>query len=300
MSLAEFLGEEERKSGLMIVDFSQIIISTINATFRPTEELSVDLIRHVALNSIRFNVLTNKAIYPDIVLACDRGPYWRKEIAEYYKAHRKDQRDNSGWDWKVIFEAMNQVREELHLIFPYRTIQIAGIEADDIAGVLTHQLWHKYDRILLVSSDSDWAQLSKFKNVKQWSPIQKKWVEPKHGSAHLHLMEKIIKGDPKDCIASIKSVADHLMNFRDTRQKSIYQKELDIWMHEPVENWGDEFTIKRFHENQKMLDLGMIPQEIQDKIMAAFDEPRPNGAGIFNYFIKHRLKEMLGRIGEFV
>lgn len=300
MSLAEFLGEDDRKSGLMIVDFSQIVISTINATFRPTEELSVDLIRHVALNSIRSNVLWNKAIYPDIVLATDRGPYWRKEIASYYKGHRAEQRDNSGWDWKVIFEAMSQVRTELQAYFPYHTIEIKGVEADDIAGVLVHNYWHKYDRILLVSSDGDWAQLLKFKNVKQWSPIQKKWVVPKHGSAHLHLMEKVIKGDPKDCISNIKSVCDHLLAKKGERQKSIYQKELDIWMHNPVEEWGDKFTQERFAENLSLLDLGAVPEAIQKQIIEAFEAPVPNGAKIWDYFIKHRMKELLGRIGEFV
>lgn len=300
MSLAEFLGEDDRKSGLMIVDFSQIVISTINATFRPTEELSVDLIRHVALNSIRSNVLWNKAIYPDIVLATDRGPYWRKELAEYYKGHRKEQRDNSGWDWKVIFEAMSQVRTELQAYFPYHTIEIKGVEADDIAGVLVHNYWHKYDRILLVSSDGDWSQLQKFKNVKQWSPIQKKWVEPKHGSAHLHLMEKVIKGDPKDCISNIKSVSDHLLSKKGERQKSIFQKELDNWMHNPVEDWGDEFTQQRYYENLSLLDLGAIPENIQLQIIEAFEAPVPNGAKIWDYFIKHRMKELLGRIGEFV
>lgn len=299
MSLSEFLGEEERKSGLMIVDFSQIVISTINATFRPTEELSVDLIRHVALNTIRSNVLWNKALYPDVVLATDRGPYWRKELAPYYKGHRKEQRDNSGWDWKVIFEAMSQVRSELQEIFPYITIEIKGVEADDIAGVLVHRLWHKYDRILLVSSDGDWSQLLKFKNVKQWSPIQKKWVQPKHNSAHLHLMEKVIKGDAKDCIANIKSVSDFLLN-GEGRQKSIFQKELDIWMHNPVSEWGDKFMQERFAENMALLDLGAIPEEIQEKIMVEFEKPRPNGAKIFDYFFKHRMKELMGKIGEFV
>lgn len=301
MSLEDFLEiENPRQLGLLIVDFSQIVISTIQATFRPTETLSVDLIRHVVLNTIRSNVLKHKREYPDIVLATDRGPYWRKRIASYYKGHRSKQRDDSGWDWNTIFDAMNIVRQELIETFPYRTIEIAGVEADDIAGVLVHRLGHLYHRILLISSDGDWAQLQKFRHVKQFSPMQKKFVLPKHGSAHLHLMEKVIRGDSKDCIASIKSVSDHLLNFRDKRQKSITQKELDIWMHEPVETWAlDQFTKDRYNENLKLLDLKLIPDDIADQIIEAFNKPVASGAGVFNYLVKNRMKELLGRADEF-
>lgn len=300
MSLAEFLGEEDRKSGLMIVDYSQIVISTISATFRPTEELSVDLIRHVCLNTIRSNVLWNKRLYPDIVLATDRGPYWRKRIASYYKGHRTKQRDDSGWNWEVIFEAMSKVREELQEIFPYRTIHIKGVEADDIAGVLCKNLWHKYDRILLLSSDGDWAQLLKYKNVKQWSPIQKKWVEP-NVSPQFHLMEKIIRGDRKDCVASVKSVADFLLNGPEgQRQKAIRKEELDMLMNTPVAEWPDEFMRKRFEENSQLLDLSRVPEDIEAQIMDAFNVPVANGARIYSYFIKHKMKELLGKVDEFV
>lgn len=300
MSLAEFLGEEDRQSGLMIVDYSQIVISTISATFRPTEDLSVDLIRHVCLNTIRSNVLWNKRLYPTVVLATDRGPYWRKRIAPYYKGQRAKQRDDSGWNWEVIFEAMGKVREEIQEIFPYHTIHIKGVEADDIAGVLVKNLWHKYDRILLNSSDGDWAQLQKYKNVKQWSPIQKKWVTPEV-SAHYHLMEKIIRGDRKDCVSSVKSVADFLLNGPEgQRQKAIRKEELEFLMTTPVENWPDEFMRKRFEENSQLLDLSRVPEDIESQIMDAFGQPVANGSRIYNYFIKHKMKELMGKVGEFV
>lgn len=302
MSLDDFLEvDNPRQTGLMIVDFSQIVISTIQATFRPTDELSTDLIRHVVLNTIRSNVLRNKREYPDIVLATDKGPYWRKKIAAYYKGHRKAQRDKSDFDFKAIFEAMNIIREELQLYFPFRTIQIEGVEADDIAGVLVTRLGHLYHRILLISSDGDWAQLQTSRHVKQFSPIQKKWVVPKNGSPRLHLMEKVIKGDPKDCVSNIKSVSDHLLNFRDTRQKSIRQAELDIWMHEPVENWApDQFTKDRYYENLKLLDLTLIPEEVGDQIIEAFNKPVASGVDIFKYLVKHRMKELLGKVDEFL
>lgn len=299
MSLSDFMDADDTREGLMIVDFSQIVISTITATFRPTEDLSVDLIRHVVLNTIRSNVLQYKALYPEVVLATDKGPYWRKRIAPYYKGNRAQKRDESGWNFEIIFEAMNAVREELIEIFPYKTLQIKGVEADDIAGVLVHKLAHQYKRILLISSDGDWAQLLKFKNVKQYSPIQKKWVEPKHGSAHLHLMEKVIKGDRKDAVANIKSVSDQVI--LGDRQKSIFKAELEKWMVEPVEEWGDEFTQKRYYENLDLLDLSRIPDDIATQIMDAFNQPvTANGSKIYSYFIKNKMKELMGSIQDFV
>lgn len=302
MSLDGFLElDNEKLTGLLIVDFSQIVISTIQATFRPTEELSVDLIRHVVLNTIRSNILRHKRDYPHIVLATDRGPYWRKRLAPYYKGHRSKQRDESGWDWNTIFDAMNTVREELIETFPYHTIQIQGVEADDIAGVLVHRLAHMYRQILLLSSDGDWAQLLKFRNVKQFSPMQKKFVLPKNGSAQAHLLEKVIRGDAKDCVSNIKSVSDHLLNLRGTRQKSITQKELDIWLHSPVSEWAkDKFTIDRYNENLKLLDLGLIPDDIADQIMVEFNKPVASGGGIYKYLIKNRMKELLGKADEFI
>lgn len=302
MSLEDFLEvDNPRQTGLMVVDFSQIVISTITSTFRPTDELSTDLIRHVVLNTIRSNVLRNKREYPEIVLATDKGPYWRKKIAAYYKGHRKDQREKSDFDFNAIFEAMNVIREELIQYFPFKTLQIAGVEADDIAGVLVNRLGHLYHRILLISSDGDWAQLQTSRHVKQFSPIQKKFVIPKNGSARLHLMEKVIKGDPKDCIANIKSVSDHILSMKGTRQKSIMQKELDIWMHEPVENWAkDQFTIDRYNENLKLLDLSLIPTEVGDQIIEAFNKPVASGVDIYKYMIKHRMKDLLGKVDEFL
>ena len=303
MSLEDFLEVDNiRKPGLMIVDFSQIVISTITSTFRPTDDLSTDLIRHVVLNTIRSNVLKNKREYPEIVLATDKGPYWRKLVADYYKGHRKDQREESAFDFKAIFEAMNIIREELIQFFPYKTIQIAGVEADDIAGVLVHRLGHLYHKILLISSDGDWAQLQTSRHITQFSPMQKKWVVPKHGSARLHLLEKVIKGDPKDCISNIKSVSDHLLSMKGTRQKSIMQRELDIWMHEPVEDWApDKFTVDRYNENLRLLDMTLIPDEIADKIIDAFEnQPVASGVGIFNYLVKNKMKELLGKAEEFI
>lgn len=301
MSIEEFMDgfvDTGLSPGLMVVDFSQIVISTIMATFRPTEQMSIDLIRHVVINTIRSNVLKHKHEYPEVVIAMDRGPYWRKEIAPYYKGNRKRGKDDSPWDFQLIYEAMDTVKAELHEIFPYKVIQVKGVEADDIAGILVHRFGKRYKRILLISSDSDWAQLQITKNIKQWSPIQKKWVLPKHGSPRLHLMEKVIKGDRKDGIANIKSVSDAVV--AGTRQKSVYEKELVEWSVTDPEIWADDFMLARYKENMSLLDLSAQPDHVVEAVIAEFNKTPANGSRIYSYLVKHRMKELLGRAQEFL
>ena len=301
MSIEDFMDgfvDTGQKPGLMIVDFSQIVIATIMATFRPTETMSVDLIRHVVINTIRSNVLKHKLQYPEVVIAMDRGPYWRKDIAPYYKGNRKRGKDDSPWDFQMIYAAMDVIKQELHEIFPYKVIQVKGVEADDIAGVLVHEMGKYYKQILLISSDSDWAQLQIRKGITQYSPIQKKAVLPKHGDPRLHLMEKVIKGDRKDGIANVKSVSDAVV--AEIRQKSVFAKELEEWSVTPPEKWADDFMLARYHENLSLLDLSAQPEEIKAKILAEFDKTPATGARIYSYLVKNRMKELLGRAQEFL
>lgn len=286
------------KEGLLIVDFSQIVIATIMAVFRPTEAMTTDLIRHVVINTIRSNVLKHKYSYPEVVIAMDRGPYWRKEIAPYYKGNRKRDPGDSVWDFQAIYAAMDTIRDELITYFPYKVIQIVGVEADDIAGILVHRLGNTYKKILMISSDSDWAQLQITKNIKQFSPIQKTWVVPKHGSPRLHLLEKVIKGDRKDGIANIKSVSDAVV--AKIRQKAIFAKELAAWSESPPEEWADEFMLARYKENMSLLDLSAQPEAICLSVLTEFDKIPSNGSRIYSYLVKNRMKELLGRAQEFL
>ena len=63
---------------------------------------------------------------------------------------------------------------------PYRVIEIAHAEADDVIGTLCHDqgmVLGDSNPILIISGDKDFIQLQKFSNVKQWSPSQKKWLK---------------------------------------------------------------------------------------------------------------------------
>lgn len=297
-------GLEDERKGVNLVDFSQIIISTVLAAMDQGEKLSVDTIRHLTLNSIRSGVMKQRNEYPETVICFDNGEggYWRKKLAFYYKGQRKKQQAKSKWDWDTIYEAINTVRDELRENMPYKTIWLRGVEADDIIAVLTKHL-HKDHNILITSGDGDFTQLQKFgKSVRQWSPIQEKWIKPKFGSPRNDLLTKIVKGDAKDGIANIKSPSDWVINKPEgKRAPSITKKILEqVYDADNPQELFDGDELERFQENEKLLDFELIPDDIQNDIIEQYNtvEVAPKRK-IYPYFVKKRLTNLMEKVSEF-
>lgn len=311
MSLASILGIGESKqqnTGVNLVDFSQLVISTMMATFKPNEEITIDIMRHLCLNTIRANVLKNKKIYPRIVICVDNAKdgYWRRDVASYYKKNRSIGRETSEWDWETIFEGMHTVVDELTENFPYTVINKTKTEADDAIGVLCAHISEKYPdcNILITSSDGDFTQTHKFKKVKQWSPILKKWVVCKHGSPRNDLRYKIVKGDKKDAIAGINSRSDYVITkLEGERAPSITAKFLDpiLAADDPLStNLMTEEQKKRYAENEILLDFDKIPDFIRDPIIEEFENGKPAPRSkLYPYFVSKKLVKLADSINDF-
>ena len=99
-------------------------------------DIEVDLLRHMVVNSIRGHKHKFGREYGEIVIACDSKKYWRKQYFPYYKANRKKAREASGFNWPLIFDTINILKEELRAFFPYRIIEVEGAEADDVIATL--------------------------------------------------------------------------------------------------------------------------------------------------------------------
>ena len=99
---------------MIIVDLSQIMISNlmIQINGRNAPELSEDLVRHMVLNSLRGHNRKFREKYGEMVLACDSGNVWRKQIFPNYKANRKESRQKSDHDWPKIFEILTERLDE--------------------------------------------------------------------------------------------------------------------------------------------------------------------------------------------
>lgn len=290
-----------KDDNMVIVDYSQIVISTLMATMKPNEEIDENLIRHIVLNTIRHNVIKFRKEYPDIVIAVDNAKkgYWRRKVAHYYKKSRAEGREKSEWDWDTIFKGMASVKEELIENFPYTVIDQDYTEADDIIGVLVER-FSPVRKILIVSSDGDFTQLHN-KNVKQWSPMGKKFVKPKNGSPRNDLIFKILKGDKKDGIAPLKCRADYWMTKKEgERAPSVTKKELlAAFDHEnPIELY-EKFE-DRYKENERLLDLTKIPQKIKDGILNKYEKyERAPRSKIYPYMVKMKLSKLTESISDF-
>lgn len=261
-------------SGVNLIDYNQIVISTLTATFKPAEPMPIELARATILSCIRKNVVMHKNNYPNVIICADNavGGYWRKNrLAPYYKFTRKGTRQNSEFDYSNIFDIMRKILAELEQYAMYPVMNIKHIEADDHIGVLTNYFVSKGHPVLITSSDSDFTQLQTSKLVHQWSPMAKKWVSPKHGSAKNDLLYKCFKGDKKDSIANYKSESDHFAcEGKPPRMKSIYQKDLDLLLtstEDELKYYLDDKQISRYKENRELCDLSLIPDDIKKTIM---------------------------------
>ena len=80
---------------MILVDYSQVAIASIMAQTRGENTPDEDLVRHIILNNIRLIRNKFKNDYGEIVLCCDAGNYWRKDIFPHYKASRKTKQSYS-------------------------------------------------------------------------------------------------------------------------------------------------------------------------------------------------------------
>mgnify|MGYP007083429941 CR=1 FL=1 len=214
---------------MIIVDLSQVMISNLMVQLgnHTNTELEEDLLRHMILNSIRSYNQKFKNEYGEMIIACDAGNNWRREVFPYYKANRRKNREKSELNWAQIFDTLSKVREELKEYFPYRVIQIDTAEADDIIGTLVHKFGNTSEKILVLSGDKDFVQLQRYMNVKQYDPVQKKWRTTNDPDRFIR--EHIMRGDTGDGVPNFLS-ADNTFVIGG-RQKPISQKKLDAWIH---------------------------------------------------------------------
>jgi 5'-3' exonuclease len=262
----------------------------------PKTQLDEGLIRHMVLNSLRSYARQFKSKYGDIVIACDSKKYWRREVFPFYKAHRKGDREKSAFDWHLIFETLNKIREELKENFPYKVIEVEGAEADDIIAVITGRI-SSHDEILILSSDKDFVQLQKYQNVVQYSPILKRFVKTENPLDYIK--EHIIRGDRGDGIPNFLSADNTFV--AGERQKAISSKKLQEWINKSAEDFcTTDVMLRGYKRNQILVDFDYIPEKIKEQIVEAFDKPKiGNKQKMLNYFIENRLKNLIEVLDEF-
>ena len=221
-------------------------------------------------------------------------------------AGRKKAREESGYDWNVIFDAINQIKKELKDFFPYKVIEIEGAEADDIIATLCKWsqtnnlvsvgLVEEPQKILIISGDHDFFQLQKYKNIEQYSPLKKKFIVEENPQSML--LEHIIKGDKGDGIPNVLSADDCIVN--GDRQKPISSKKIEQWISDPSSMPTDNMFVRNFDRNKQLVDLTMIPKNIEEDVINSFENYVVNDKSkILDYFIHNKMKLLMEHIEEF-
>jgi hypothetical protein len=248
------------------------------------------------LNSIRTYVKKFKNTHgPEVIIACDNRHYWRRAIFEHYKASRKKARESSGHDWNTIFDCLNKIRDELKQYSPYKVIDVDTAEADDVIAVLAIK-YSATQKVMILSSDKDFAQLQKYPNVEQYSPILKKYIkEPLPGA---QLKQLIIRGDKGDGIPNILTKDDVFVT--GGRQKPITETKIINWMNQSPEEFCNDEMLRNFKRNEMLIDLNLIPESLKQSILDTYDNTKGQSRQVFmNYMITNRLKNLLEVIDVF-
>jgi hypothetical protein len=289
---------------MILLDYSQVCVAAILAFGHDLKKGSdndkKDLIRHVALNSIKSYKKKYGKEFGQMIITCDGRNYWRKEYFANYKGMRKKAREESDLDWKLIFDTLSEIREDLKSYFKYKVIHVDRCEADDIIAVLTEstQEFGKFEPVMIVSSDKDFKQLHAYDNVKQFSPMLKKQVIVNKKELHAWLIEHIVKGDSGDGIPNILSNDDVFMNGE--RQKPVSSKRLQEFIANGFIACKTEEERRNWQRNVTLVDFKHIPEDIKKTVMEAFEvEPTGDKNAIMNYLIKNRCRNLLNEIEEF-
>ena len=282
---------------MIIFDYQQIAISNLMEQIG-SSKTSVDesLVRHMILNTIRTYVKKFKESHgPEVIIACDNRNYWRRDYFPHYKAGRKKARAASGHDWSSIFESLNKIREELKESSPYKVIDVDGAEADDIIGTLV-QKHSATEKVMILSSDKDFAQLQRYPNVEQFSPILKKFI--KEPFPLVQLKQLIIRGDKGDGIPNILSSDDIFVV--GGRQKPITESKIIKWINQDPKEFCNDEMFRNFSRNELMIDLTKVPTELKEKILNTYESSKGKTKQEFmNYMIANRLKNLIEVAHEF-
>lgn len=289
---------------MILVDFSGIMVANVHALIAMNNDFDSKLYKQMTLYSIVQYKKKFTESHGDIVFAIDskKAPYWRKEIFPHYKAARPAARKiqeskNSHVDWDEARQAMIEIVEDLDLVFPYKVIDIARCEADDIIGTLAKEL-HRQEPIVIVSRDHDFKQLQRYANVTQLDPQTKKLIKepnPRH-----YLKEHIIRGDRGDGICNMLSANDCMTT--GIKQKQIRK----VWLESVIKKNVKDFAetrdqLDRYRENEKLVDLSFTPLELQTEILRAYDVPASgSNRNIQEYLMKNRMSTLFPELQHFL
>ena len=280
---------------MILIDYNAIAIANIVTQRLDIEE---NFIRHMILNSLRMYRSKYHSKYGELVICIDGMKNWRYDVYPHYKFKRKDARKESKMDWNEVFRITNMVLDEIEENFPYRVVRHEKCEADDIIAALCEntQEFGKHEPVLIVSSDKDFAQLQKYSNINQYSPMKKRFIVEE--TPRKQLMELIMKGDQVDGIPNVLSPDNSFVD--SIRQNPLRKKVLDELINNP-KSQGEEI-FRNYCRNKKLIDLSETPQLVKEEVIYTYEnqDKWSNKGKVFPYLVDKRCRQLLENVEEFI
>lgn len=111
------------------------------------------------------------------------------------------------------------------------------------------------------------------------------------------LIEHVLKGDRGDGVPNVLSPDNSIVD--GIRQKKLTAKRMEELSGVNLSNC-DEETLKRIQRNRTLIDLRNVPPQLSEQILIEYDkEAGKSRSKMFNYFVKHKLKNLMEDIGEY-
>ena len=279
---------------MIIMDYNGIAFGTIMANGQNDEPM----IRHMVFNTIRMYKTKFEKEYGKVVMACDGANNWRRGAFPQYKASRRKNREKSTFDWDKAFQILNDLREDIRDNFPYKLIHVEGCEADDIIGTLVEfsQEFGNYDQIMIVSADKDFVQLQTNDNVRQFSPLTKKFVAEQN--PHLYAKTHVFRGDGGDGVPNVLSGDNTFVE--GLRQTPLSKKKIEMLINDP-KCLGEE-VYRNIQRNDRLINLKNTPQHLKDEIINSFQNQDPwnNKGKVFPYMVAKQMNRLIESVEEFL
>ncbi len=226
-----------------------LIVDGLNVAFRwkhqGVTDFKYDYVRTIESLAKSYNAGT-------IVICADGGSTWRKEIYPEYKANRRerfaDQTAEEEKEFKMFmaeFANTLTLLKEKHPVFHFK-----GVEADDIAAFITHNI--EFDDCWLISSDKDWDLLindkvSRFSTVTRKETTVHNWDEHYDFEIEDYITFKCLTGDKGDNVPGVPGVGPK----RAVQLMEQYGTVFDIYDACPLE--GKYKYIQAVNENAEQL-----------------------------------------------
>jgi len=295
---------------MIVIDFSQLVFNSLFVIKKDKKDVheSMHFLKHLILNQI-LSISSEFKRECEVVLASDFSS-WRKKAFQsedgktYYKASRHSKREDDDFDWETFWKSMKEFQQELKDYFPFIIVSVYGAEGDDVIGTLGELKGNIDEEFIIISSDKDFVQLQKYRNVIQYSPRNMKRIQCVNPTNEL--MWLILSGDRADGIPNVKSPANAFMP--EGKTVRMWQS-TKVWEH--IENntvmssllCSDELK-SNFKRNQMLIDLTCCPEDIKRSIIREYNAEKERLSEksenkLFNFFIAHQMKNLMNRMGEY-